>query len=210
MSDSRKEKIEDEDLLQRVPDGKNKVFDGNTGNIEDSIPDYPIPEEWKQYNFKELYEAGWKAKQRKHGKSGALNISLRKGRSSEIHLGAFTDEKWELIQALFPQKLPEIPAKNVPATKKGAAPNNSDSTTDSMTTQDQDNMPGASYYKIPIAKATVIPKAFLPRRHTLDWFEELKLRGYPGDMNDFINDIIETHFSQCHNLFIKVVEKVRA
>ena len=197
MSSSRKEEVPDEDSRKGVPDGK----DGKTEKLEEAMPNYPIPEDWREHNFQDLFDNGWKPHLRKNP-SGALYIALRRGRSDEIRLGAYKEERWELIQSMFPHKLPAVPAES---RENDSA---SDNPEESPEPAKEPTMPVGSYFKVPIAKATVIPKAFMPRLPTLYWFERLKQNGFPGDLSDFLNDIVESHFEQCHSLFIQVMEKV--
>lgn len=187
MSSSRKEEVPDEDSRKEVPNGE-------TENIEDSMPDYAIPEEWKEHNFQDLFDKGWKPSKKVNNKTGLSYIRLRHGRSEEIHLGSYSESKWELLQSMFPHKLPALSRTDNPEELPEPAK--------------ESNMPVGSYFKVPIAKATVIPKAFMPRLPTLYWFERLKQNGFSGDLSDFLNDIVETHFEQCHSLFIQVMEKI--
>jgi hypothetical protein len=100
-----------------------------------------------------------------------MYIRLRRGRNEEIYLGSYSDAKWELIKSMFPDKLPA----EVPTLAR------TDNSEELPKPTKEFTMPVGSYFKAPIAKATVIPKAFMPRLPTLYWFERLKQNGFPGD-----------------------------
>jgi hypothetical protein len=55
-------------------------------------------------------------------------------------------------------------------------------------------------------KADWQPKTFTPTVDTLKWFETLKVTGSPVDFDEFINDIVETHFTHCHGLTFRIVK----
>jgi len=188
---------------------------GTMGEKEEKREELPeIPEEWKDINFQDLYDKDYKPYKRIDARAGITYLSLRKGENKEKRLGRYTEAKWQLLQSMFPKKLPP-PPPNVP---KEESPSFLDPRPDefdnngadqSSSVPPESQMPQRQYFKTPIQRVAIIPKSFIPRLLTLQWFEELKKHGYPGDMNEFVNDIVETHFSKCHGLFVQVIEKVQ-
>lgn len=142
-----------------------------------------IPDEWSEHNFQELYEAGWKPRVKKS--KGRPYISLYKGNKNR-GLGLYDEERWDLISRLFPKKI-----------------------------KISNELPDSKVYKVPkhplsimsttMKRADWAPKTFIPTVDTLKWFETLKLTGSPVGFDEFINDIVETHFTQCHGLKFRIV-----
>lgn len=134
-----------------------------------------IPEEWRTMNLQDLFATGYKPRI-KTKPSGLSYITLRKG-NLEKSLGPYDEDRWKLIMSMFPRKAPPPKVPSSPS----------------------------HLLSIPVRRAPVFPKDFKPSLNVLRYFEILKDRAYPGDFNDFINEIIETHFCKCHGIVLPIV-----
>ena len=141
-----------------------------------------VPEEWKDYNFPELAADGWKPRVKKT--KGRPYISLYKG-NTDRGLGLYDEERWNLLTSMFPPKVPKTFPHFIPRSKDAKFPLSLIGTT--------------------MKRADWVPKTFTPTVDTLKWFETLKVTGSPVGFDEFINDIVETHFTQCHGLKFRIV-----
>lgn len=138
----------------------------------EEVLEWPL-KEWKDIPLEKMVDDGWKPRRKIVGEHEYITIRFG---SQERGLGRFSPAKWTLLHERFPTLKRGRPSKII---KKEAQ---------------------ASVLQTRVKKPTVIPKHVYPSLTTLKWFEILKQNGYEGDFNDFMNEIIETHFSKCHGL----------
>lgn len=146
-----------------------------------------LPPGWELIDFGALFEEGWKPSVRTK-KSGRSYIRIRYG-NKEKSLGPYTQDKWRIVNQIYDTISAKITQAPSPAPKKHTVK--------------------SPLFRTPLRRNAVFGKSIVPSLTTLRWFEILKENGYPGDMSDFINDIIAVHFTKCNGLMLPIVEKLR-
>jgi hypothetical protein len=159
-----------------MANSQNSAVPKDASQQSDSVID--IPNEWREIQFQDLFANGWKP--RIKTQKGISYITLRRG-NKEKSLGPYQEDRWQLVMSMFPKKVPD--ARIFPANPKYPL-----------------SLIGAT-----MKRADWVPKTFTPSVDTLKWFQTLKENGSSVGFDEFINDIVETHFSKCHHLDYRLV-----
>lgn len=136
---------------------------------ETAIEEPPsVPKKWKELPIADMIDKGWRPRI-KEKQDGRTYITLRFG-NQERSLGAYSDQNWKLLLDMYPKLKSMIRDRGKGLRGKGSL----------------------------LATKIVKPK---PLRGTTDisletlaWFEWAQSRGYPGDLGDFINEIVQEYF----------------
>jgi hypothetical protein len=141
-----------------------------------------IPKRWITLHVDKLIEEGWKPRIKRRGKIQYLTIRLG---NDERSLGHATKERITLFTDLFPK------FKN------------------SLVWQaDEDDGSGKGGPRI-LATRIAKPKPLGSTVHlnlrTLQWYTYCQSLGYPGDLDAFLNSVVEEYFEKYHNLELAVV-----
>ena len=162
-----------------VEDSEKKDLTNKPGQTEE---EEGIPEKWKSLPLADMVDKGWRPRVRTV--RGTEYMSLRMGQHDKS-LGVHTEKKWNLLMEMFPRlkKTQEFIAQEKKTKKK------------------------AGLLGIPIKKDKSIPKSYIPNIITIRYYEILVDKGFDGDFNDFINEVIETHFMKCHGITLPILYK---
>lgn len=126
-----------------------------------------IPENWKELPLADMVDKGWRPRI-KEMKDRAY-LTMRYG-TQERSLGPYTQEKWNLLMAMFPKL--KILTQKAPPPSEG------------------------SLLKVEIGKPHPIRKTADISIQTLAWYEWAQNRGYPGTLGDFFNDVVADYFKR--------------
>jgi len=213
---TRKIKVPSEDAITKgeVPQEPELGQDGSQGqkseNSEGSIDD--IVENWEELqdvlegtSIDDVFEKGWKpllrtkpnGKQymvlRLHGRDPGTG----KYRDTERGLGLHTSTRWDTLNALFEESHSALPSV-IP--RDSSLPS---ITTDSQTTNQTGRSPVLS---TKVGRVRPIGPSVEIKLGTLQWFNWVQQDcGYPGSLDDFINDTVDSYFRSHHHLELAVV-----
>jgi len=126
-----------------------------------------VPEKWKHLPIADMVDKGWRPRVKAMGDRSY--ITMRYG-SQERSLGAFTEERWSLLMEMYP-KLKTLSHKAIPATK-------------------------GSLLRTDISKPQALKPSALISVETLAWYEWAQTRGYPGNLGDFLNEVVHDYFKR--------------
>lgn len=136
-----------------------------------------VPLRWNQLPLQQMLNDGWMPRIRKI--KGREYLTLRLG-NKEKSLGPCSDE----IINLFLDKFPQVTIADF---ERRQAPHKS------------------ALLDARIAKPAPLKTHVQISLLALRYYEVLKENGYPGELSDFINEIIVTHFQKCHGIVLPVV-----
>lgn len=191
---------------------------------ESKIPSESVSLEsikWKGTPVTELVEDGWRP-HRKMKHDGTLYLTMRKG-NHERSLGLYDPEKHLAIKMILPPSKMQVDRTDEeiirPDMMKIGSPD-PDSSSSPETEQENEEeteigepesiplqvrKPQSTFLRTPITRHATIPKTFVPTIKVLRYFEILKETGYTGDFNEFVNEIVETHWEKCHGLLTPLI-----
>ena len=197
-------------LEEPVSQDEDSKQDEESENSDNSIDE--IIEQWEELQdvlegsaIGDIFEKGWKpllrtkptGKQymvlRLHGRDAASG----KYRDTERGLGLYAPERWDTLQALFEESRSGVPSI-IP--QPSSLPS---ITTDSQTT----NQAGrSSVLTTKVGRVAPIGPSVQIKLGTLQWFNWVQqVCGYPGTLDDFINDTVDSYFRAHHHLELAVV-----
>lgn len=128
------------------------------------LSELPLPNEWVKIPIHDLVDKGYRPRVKKV--KGIQYLTLRQG-NSEKSLGHYTEERWDLLLELFPR------LKVAPKVSPAAA-------TPILSTR--------------LGKPRSVKKAFNPSLETLGWHAWCQQKGYAGELDEFVNDIVHNYF----------------
>lgn len=176
--------------------------------IEEKVPEpTDIFEDWSELQrvtqeagepIETFSEKGWKPFL-KNKPGGKQYIALRlqgkdpdtgKHVDTERSLGPFDPERYEALLELFPGKLPTIVLKSeLP-----------------QTARDSQGNVRASVLTTKVARIAPIGPSVQIKLGTLQWYTWVQqAAGYPGSLDDFINETVDAYFRDHHHLELAVV-----
>jgi hypothetical protein len=174
---------------------------------EEDTNDYKaIIENWAELNdipLQDLIVKGWKPRIRVRP-GGSKSIRLRvfykdeegKWKDSERSLGAYSPERWQALLSMFPKK-EMYPSSNDSNPKPQA---------DSY--QEASRSPKSSVLATKVARVSSIGPTVHLELRTLQWYEWLRKDvSYPGTLDDFINQSVNTLFKEHYNLELAVIDQ---
>ena len=137
-----------------------------------------VIEEWdqiKQYPIQDLFSQGYRPY--KHpSKTGKFYISLKKGRH-EVSLGLYTDERWNLLRSMMPEKM------NI----SSFLPNKKETIVEGK--RERKNILATE-----VSRPPVIPTRFTPSLDTIYYFKLVQNYGYEKSFEDFVNETVKAYF----------------
>ena len=155
----------------------------------------------------EVFEKGWKPvlRTKPNGKQYMVirlhgrDPETGKYRDTERGLGLHTSERWDTLVALYQASKPALPSI-MPA----ANPLPSVITENQSTTQTN----RSTVLTTKVARVTPIGPSVQINLGTLQWYNWVQVsKGYPGTLDDFINQSVEILFTDHYNKEIAVVDK---
>ena len=195
------EESKEEDSPQNVPQ--------KSGEQTDPFEDWPELQRLLEDGepVEALFEKGWKPilKSKPNGKQ-YINLRLH-GRNqgtgdvidTERGLGVLdpeNHERWDSLLALYEESKPPLPS--VPSVTKGT-----------------DNQPNPTAYShsnrssvltTKVGRIAPIGPSVQIKLGTLQWYTWVQqAAGYPGSLDDFINDTVDSYFREHHHLELAVV-----
>lgn len=204
-------KIPQETIVKQVPNEENEdsaSVDASESSREpeDVIANWPELQKLLkgEHTLEELYEKGWRPviKTKKNGKQYMAlrfhgpNPITGDTMDTERGLGLLNPEdpiRYETLMSLFPQKDNSLPLD------VSKSPDSSNSTTRS-------NKDRSSILISKVARVTPIAPTVQINLGTLQWYTWVQqVCGYPGKLDDFINDTVDSYFRAHHHLELAVV-----
>lgn len=171
---------------------------------------------WHDVPVTQLIAEGWRP-HRKVKRDGSEYLTIRKGKQ-ERSLGRYDAKKHAIIKKALPpprtnivQPTPElidVDENNSAGLASGEEPNElalKVTEGDETSSPRKVRPPQSTLLRMPIQKHVVFPKSYVPTIKVMRYFEILKERGYNGDFNQFVNEVVETHFEKCHGIYMPLV-----
>ena len=170
--------------IQIEPLTKDEQKERGTPTHVDLSTNPEFPKEWDAKDVSDAVGKGFKYYRRT--KDGKLYMLLRKGKHDK-GLGQWSEEKEGKLFTFYPNlgTMGGI-EKPPPWTPQGA-------------TQQR------SYLAVPINRVAIIPRDYVPSISVIRYFQVVKENGFPGDFSKFVNDIVVTHFRNCHGITLPVL-----
>jgi hypothetical protein len=163
---------------------------------EEVPPDYKqVIENWEELKdipIQEFFSKGWKPRV-KTKPQGKRYITLRfhwkdedgSWRDTERGLGLYDPERWEALLSMYPHKSRYLQTPKSPQSPKSPR---------------ETTVLSAKVQK---------PKPLQPSVHldlqTLQWYTWLQSQGYPGTLEDFLNDVVDSYFREYQKLELAVI-----
>ena len=174
---------------------------------------------WKGTPVTELVDDGWRP-HRKMKRDGTLYLTMRKG-NHERSLGLYDPEKHLAIKRILPPSKMSVDRTDeeiirpdmmeIHSPDKLSSPETEQGEEEEAEIGDSESIPlqvrkpQSTFLRTPMARHATIPKNFVPTIKVLRYFEILKETGYTGDFNEFVNEIVETHWEKCHGLLTPLI-----
>jgi len=209
---TRKKNVPQElELEQPIPQDEDSKQDEESKESDNSID--TVIDDWEELQrildgepVEDIFGKGWRPLLRTK-RNGKKYMVLRlhgkdpeTGRTidTERGLGLHTSDRWDTLMALFEEskpKLPDVIPQPHPETPDTQLPTASSSRSSVLTTK--------------VARVTPIGPSVQINLGTLQWYNWVQTsKGYPGSLDDFINQAVEQLFTVHYNKEIAVVDKM--
>ena len=212
----KKEVPQEAEMEEPVPQDEDPKQDETSENSDNSIDG--IIEQWEELqrvldgeSVEELFEKGWRpvlrtkhnGKQymvlRLHGKDPETGRTVDTERGLGLHISA----RWDTLRAMYEASKPALPSVIPPPD-----PSEQLLTPDArqlVTTPSN----RSAVLTTKVARVTPIGPSVQINLGTLQWYNWVQTsKGYPGSLDDFINQSVELLFTVHYNKEIAVVDKM--